>query len=105
MDLVLKDGRSICQFTMNYVRMDISGALASLPETDCEYIRIKASNANAAVLVYIGDADVLATGVNGFELGAGDGVSIGGGLGSLIEANSIYVRATGDAVIYYMTHA
>lgn len=102
MEIIAKDGRSLCQYTMTYGRLNLSGALTAFP-LECEYVRFKSSSNNGAILIYVGGPEVTVAD-NGYELAAGNEITIGFGLGDYHAANTIYFRATGDAVLFYIAY-
>ena len=100
MEIAIRNGRNIPSYTKTYGRLNLSGALTAFP-IECEYLRIKSASTNALVIIYVGGADVTVL-ANGYELTAGESLTLASGLGQLLPANSIYFRATGDAVLFYM---
>ena len=101
-DFRTKDGKVISAYDMTYGRLDVGTGRIAIP-VECESVRVKAGNGNGAVLVYVGGADVDVD--NGYELAAGDSITIGFGLGGYYEADSIYLTASApDVEIFYIAY-
>jgi hypothetical protein len=99
---VVKDGHNVLTYDMTFGRLFVPAVAVPIP-LESESLRIKASSENGDVRILVGGADVDID--NGYELTAGDGISIGGGLGQYIAANTIYVVAVGGTgYIHYMIH-
>lgn len=99
-DIVVKDGRNIPQYEMTFARIDLVANVAVPIPVESESLRIKSSQGNGGTLVYVGYDDV-ALDANGYELSNGGSITVGGGLGSLIPANTIYVIADANCTIFY----
>ena len=101
--IVVKDGRNVPSYDMTFDRINLVANTATPIPVASEYLRIRSAAGNGATLVYVGEADV-AIDDNGYELSAGDSISLSGGLGAVIAANVIYVIANADCIIFYMAH-
>ena len=101
--IAVKDGRNIPQYDMTFDRIDLVANVAAPIPVQAEYLRIRSAAGNGAILVYVGENGVALDG-DGYELSAGDSIALGGGLGSLMPANSIYVIADANCTIFYMVH-
>ncbi len=96
-----KDGRCISTYDINYGRIAVTGVRAALP-IQCEYVKIKASNNNGG-RIFVGGAAV--DGDNGYELAAGEELTMGLGLGNLMAASSIWFISDGaDGDVYYIAY-
>ena len=101
-DFITKDGRVITTYDVTYGRLDVGTGRITIP-VECEAISIKAGNGNGATAIYVGGANVDVN--NGYELGAGDSVAIGFGLGGYYAADSIYLTASApDVEIFYIAY-
>ena len=101
--IVVKDGRNVPSLDMAFDRINLVANGATPIPVASEFLRIRSASGNGVILVYVGEADV-AIDDNGYELSAGDSLSVSGGLGQVIAANTIYVIADADCIIFYMAH-
>ena len=98
-----KDGRNVVEYTMTFNRIDlILGTPTPIP-VESEFLKIRSDSTNGGTIIYVGNSDVNLAG-NGYELTAGEELSVSGGLGQYIAANTIYVIATANCTIFYMAH-
>ena len=96
-----KDNRNVSTYDITYGRIAVTAVATPLP-IQCEYVRFKAGEGNGG-RIFVGGADV--DGDNGYELPAGEVVTIGFGLGNLMAANSIYFISDGvDGDVYYIAY-
>jgi hypothetical protein len=99
---VVKDGHNVLTYDMTFRRLFVPITPVPIP-FESESLRIAASSENGDVRILVGGADVDID--NGLELTAGGEVTVGGGLGQYIAANTIYVVAVGGTgYIHYMIH-
>ena len=99
---VVKDGHNVITYDMTFRRLFVPAVAVPIP-FESESLRIGASSENGDVRILVGLVGVDID--NCWELSAGDSLSVGGGLGQYIAANTIYVVAVGGTgYVHYMIH-
>jgi hypothetical protein len=93
-----KDGHNVSTYTLTMAELAFSGGSPEVFPVVCEKIIVKALDGNGAVLAYLGGATVASDGSNGYELGAGDSVTIE----SYMTATTLYVIGDGSGQVCYM---
>ena len=100
---VVKDGHNVITYDMTFRRLAVGAVAVPIP-VESESLRIGSSPDNAAgvrILVGLVGVDI----DNCWELDNGESLSIGGGLGQYLAANTIYVVATGgNGYVHYIAY-